>query len=227
MRQEKIMKFKVNVMKIFFQLTLVLLILVLFLKVSDAAKVIDGGASQEWAFIEGFRSAKFGFNESEVLKAINKDFKIKKKRVSRVVNSNEKTFTLGINIKDLLAGSGSSKVFYIFGYKSRKLILVNVVWGRPIEKKPNAEAVVSTANQLRNYFAQKRYQKNGFALNAQLGEGIILVFQGKDKKGRAARLLLSNPKNKDSKVGENITLTLSYIEKPEDPDVFKIKDGDF
>jgi len=55
----------------------------------------------------------------------------------------------------------------------------------------------------------------------------ILVFQGKDKKGRAARLLLSNPKNKDGETGENITLTLSYIEKPEDPDVFKIKDGDF
>ena len=144
-----------------------------------------------------------------------------------MVNSNEKTVTLSINAKDLLTGSGSSKVFYILGYKSRRLIHVNVVWGRPIEKKPNAEKVVSTANQLRNYFAQKRYQKNGFALNAQLGEGVILVFQGKDKKGRAARLLLSNPKNKDSKAGKNITLTLSYIETPEDPDVFKIKDGDF
>ena len=80
---------------------------------------------------------------------------------------------------------------------------------------------------MRNYFAQKKYQKNGFALNAQLGEGVILVFQGKDKKGRAARLLLSNPKNKDGEAGENITLTLAYIEKPEDPDVFRIKDGDF
>jgi hypothetical protein len=101
------------------------------------------------------------------------------------------------------------------------------MWGSPIQKKTNAESVVSTANQLRNYFGQKKYQKNGFALNAQLAEGVILVFQGKDKKGRAARLLLSNPKNKDGESGDNISLTLSYIEKPEDPDVFKIKDGDF
>ena len=143
------------------------------------------------------------------------------------MNPNEKTVTLGINVKALLAESGPSKVFYILGYKSKKLIHVNVIWGRPVEKKPNAESIVSTANQLRNYFAQKKYQKNGFALNAQLGEGIILVFQGKDKKGRAARLLLSNSKNKDGKVGENIALTLSYIEKPEDPDVFRIQDGDF
>jgi len=113
------------------------------------------------------------------------------------------------------------------GHKSKKLIHVNVVWGRPVDKKPKAEKVVSTANQLRNYFAQKRYRKNGFALNAQLGEGTILVFQGKDQKGRAARLLLNNPKNKDGKVGDNIALTLSYIEKPENPDVFRIKDGDF
>jgi hypothetical protein len=75
---------------------------------------------------------------------------------------------------------------------------------------------------------QKKYQKEGLALNAQLGEGVILVFQGKDRKGRAARLLLSNPKSEDDKkAGENIALTLSYIEKPEDPDVFKIKEGDF
>ena len=74
---------------------------------------------------------------------------------------------------------------------------------------------------------RKNIKKNGFALNAQLGEGVILVFQGKDKKGRAARLLLSNPKNKDGEASENITLTLAYIEKPEDPDVFKIEDGDF
>lgn len=70
--------------------------------------------------------------------------------------------------------------------------------------------MVATANQLRNHFAQKKYQKEGFVLNAELSEGIILVFQGKDRKGRAARLLLSNPKaEKDKKAGENIALTLS------------------
>ena len=185
----------------------ILFIGVLFSTIVDAAKTSDTGASQEWAVIDGFRSATFGASESSVLKAIKKDFKINRKNVSRVANPNEKTVTLGINVKALFAGSGPSKIFYILGYKSRKLIHVNVLWGRPAEKKPSAEAVVSTANQLRNYFAQKRYQKNGFALNAQLGEGIILVFQGKDKKGRAARLLLSNPKNKDGKTGENIALT--------------------
>ena len=114
------------------------------------------------------------------------------------------------------------------GYKSKRLIHINVIWGKPVTKKPDAESVVATANQLRNHFAQKKYQKEGFALNAQLGEGVILVFQGKDRKGRAARLLLNNPKgDKNKKAGVDISLTLSYIEKPQDPDVFRIKDGDF
>jgi hypothetical protein len=218
---------KINSMKQVVLFALIIFCVVLFSTMAGAAKTTDKGASQEWAVIDGFRSAKFGYKEGDVLRAIKKDFKINKNGVSRVINQQEKTVTLGIDVKDLLAGSGPSKVFYILGYKSKRLIHVNVIWGRSIQKKPNAEAVVSTANQLRNYFAQKKYQKNGFALNAQLGEGVILVFQGKDRKGRAARLLLSNPKNKGGEAGENIALTLAYIEKPEDPDVFKIKDGDF
>jgi hypothetical protein len=186
------------------------------------------GTSQKWAVVNGFRSAKFGMKEKDVIKAIKNDFGVGKNQVSRKVHPNEKTVTLGIKIKKLLPESGTAKVFYILGYKSKRLIHINVIWGKPVTKNPNTESVVATANQLRNHFAQKKYQKEGFALNAQLGEGIILVFQGKDKKGRAARLLLSNPKaEKDKKTGKNIALTLSYIEKPQDPDVFRIKDGDF
>jgi hypothetical protein len=60
-----------------------------------------------------------------------------------------------------------------------------------------------------------------------LSEGVILVFQGLDKKGRAVKLALANPKGDPKKAGENIFLTLCYIEKPNKPDVFRIKDGDF
>ena len=188
----------------------------------------ETGTSQKWAVVSGFRSAQFGMNERDILKAIKSDFGLGKKQVSRQVHPNEKTITLGIKVSKLLPESGPAKIFYILGYKTRRLIHINVIWGRPVMKDPNAEAVVATANQLLNHFVQKKYQKKGFALNAQLGAGVILVFQGKDRKGRAARLLLSNPKSEgDKKAGENIALTLSYIEKPEDPDVYRIKEGDF
>ncbi|MZH13238.1 MAG: hypothetical protein F3742_00505 [Nitrospinae bacterium] len=201
----------------------------LFFTGTSIAKPDDGAsASQKWAVVNGFRSAHFGMTERDVLRAIKNDFGIGKKQVSRKVHPNEKTVTLGIQVNKLLPESGPAKIFYIMGYKSKRLIHINVIWGKPVTKNPNAEAVVATANQLRNHFAQKKYQKEGFALNAQLGEGVILVFQGKDRKGRAARLLLSNPKAEgNTKAGENIALTLSYIEKPMDPDVFRIRDGDF
>ena len=186
------------------------------------------GTSQKWAVVNGFRSSHFGMNERDVIKAIKSDFGIAKKQISRKVNPNEKTITLGINVSKLLPDSGPAKIIYLLGYKTRRLIEIKIIWGRPVMKDPNTEAVVATANQLRNHFVQKKYRKEGFALNAQLGEGLILVFQGKDRKGRAARLLLSNPKSEgDKKAGENIALTLSYIERPEDPDVYRIKEGDF
>ena len=201
----------------------------LFCTETSIAKSDDGtSTSQKWAVVNGFRSANFGMKERDVLKAIKKDFGIGKNQVSRKTHPNEKTVTFGIQVDKLLPESGPAKVFYIMGYKSKRLIHINVIWGKPVTKKPNAEAIVATANQLRNHFAQKKYQKEGFALNAPLGEGVILVFQGKDRKGRAAKILLVNPKVKgDTKVGENIALTLSYIEKPMDPDVFRIKEGEF
>ena len=206
---------------------LFLLIFFAFLSGVVQAKTDDGGRKQKQAKIEGFRSAQFGMNERDVMKAIFQDFKVNRKKISRVTHPTEKTVSLGINVEKLLPNSGPAKVFYILGHKSKRLIHVNVIWGKPATPKPDAENVVATANQLRNHLAQKSYQKEGLALNAQLSEGIILVFQGLDKKGRAVKLVLVNPKGDPKNAGENISLTLSYIEKPNKPDVFRIKDGDF
>ena len=139
----------------------------------------------------------------------------------------QKTLTLGIDVKGLISGSGPSKIFYVFGYKSKKLIQISVVWGNSVEDQPNAEAIISTSNQLRIYFSQKKYQKNGIAFNRQLADGTILVFQGKDEKGRMARLLLNKSIDRGDEADVNIDLTLSYIEKPDNLDIFEIKDGDF
>lgn len=209
------------------QLFIFLFIYFVLLSGMVQAKPDDGGSLQKQANIEGFRSARFGMEERDVLRAIYKDFKIKPKQVSKIPHPEEKTVSLGISVDKLLPDSGPAKIFYILGHNSKRLIHVNVVWGRPATAKPNAENVVAVANQLRNHLAQKSYQKEGLALNAQLSEGIILVFQGLDKQGRAVKLVLVNPKGDPENAGENISLTLSYIEKPNKPDVFRIKDGDF
>ena len=64
--------------------------------------------------------------------------------------------------------------------------------------------------------------------HARLNDGSILIFRGKDQNGRMVLLRLSNPQPNDkNKEDLKITLSLSYIEKPEKPDAYQLKDDDF
>jgi hypothetical protein len=64
--------------------------------------------------------------------------------------------------------------------------------------------------------------------HARLNDGSVLIFRGKDQNGRMVLLRLSNPQPTKKKDGEmKISLTLSYIEKPEQPDAFQHKENDF
>jgi len=55
-----------------------------------------------------------------------------------------------------------------------------------------------------------------------------LIFRGKDQKGRMALLRLSNPQPNEKKDGDlKISLILSYIEQPGQPDAFQLKEDDF
>ena len=101
--QENMEVFWMNLLKKVMLFALILFGMVVFSTMAGAAKNPDTGASQEWAAIDGFRSARFGYKESDVLRAIKKDFRINKNGVSRVVNQQEKTVTLGIDVKDLIS----------------------------------------------------------------------------------------------------------------------------
>jgi hypothetical protein len=76
-----------NLFKKVMLFALILFGMVVFSTMAGAAKDPDTGASQEWAAIDGFRSARFGYKESDVLRAIKKDFRINKNGVSRVVKA--------------------------------------------------------------------------------------------------------------------------------------------
>ncbi len=183
--------------------------------------------SKNEGVVEGFRSARFGMTEKEVYKAIYKDFRVSKKNVERQVHPTEQTVNLGILLDNLLPKSGPARAYYVFGYKSRRLIQVNIIWGRPVVVKPDAERVVRLANQLREHFSAQVYRKEGLTVNQSLGEDTILVFRGTDKKGRMVLLLLANPQRPGFPANQDIVLKLSYIQQPENPDIFKIGKKEF
>jgi uncharacterized protein YgiM (DUF1202 family) len=180
------------------------------------------------AVIDGFRSAKFGMGRAEVTKAIFKDFGIASGKIAIINHPTEHTQSLGISVDNLLPNAGTSQAVYVFGYKSKRLMQVNIVTGHPFDKDVTPQQVVNAGNLLGNHFFKKQYQKDGLVAHARLNDGSVLIFRGKDQKGRMALLRLSNPQP-NAKKGDDlkITLTLSYIEKPGQPDTYQLNDKDF
>ena len=198
---------------------------------SQTAKKKSTQPTKKQAKIEGFRSAKFGMKEKDIYRAITKDFKISKSKVKRSTSALEKTTSLEITVPKLLGVGGAAKIGYIMGYKSQRLMQVNVVWGRGAAKKVDPQTVVDAANFLRTHLIKKQYMKEGFVANGRMDDVTTIVFRGKDKKNRMALLILTSPKaNKGEdvkKAAQNISLKLSYMLDPENPDILTIKDDDF
>ena len=184
--------------------------------------------TKPWANIDGFRSAKFGMQMDKVKDAIVRDFNIFEREINVITHPTEQTQNLGIAIDKLLPISGKTRVVYVFGYESKKLMQVNILMGHPVDTNITPQQVVDSGNLLGNHFFKKRYQEDGLVAHARLNDGSVLIFRGKDQKGRMVLLRLSNPQpsNEDNE-GLKIALNLSYIEKPGQPDVHKFKEGDF
>jgi len=184
--------------------------------------------TKPWADIDGFRSAKFGMKVEEVKKAIQQDFFIQDGKIDTVTHPTEQTQSLGITIKKLLPTSGKSRVVYVFGFRSKRLVQVNILVGHPVDTDITPQQVVDSGNLLGDHFLKKRYQEDGLMAHARLNDSSVLIFRGKDPKGRMVLLRLSNPQPiKKQDVEMKISLTLSYIERPEQPDAFQLKEDDF
>ena len=118
---------------------------------------------------------------------------------------------LAITVNNLLPNSGDSRVVYVFGYQSKKLTQVSILNGFPIDKKISAQKVVNSGNFLGNHLFKKRYQKDGFMAHAKLNDGSVLIFRGKDQKGRMVLLRLSNPQPNKNNKDIKVTLYLSSL----------------
>ncbi len=185
-------------------------------------------SSKKWAVIKGFRSALFGMDERMVRNAIAKDFKIPKSKVERKVHSLEKTTTLKVKVPNLMAAGGTAEIGYILGYQSKKLVQINVVWGKGVTNNPDSQGVVDAANILRSHFIKKRYQENGYVVNGKMNDTQVIVFRGRDKKNRMILLILTTPKPKKGEKPDEITsLKLSYMLNPDSPDILSIRDDEF
>ena len=188
------------------------------------------------ATIDGFRQARFGMSEEQVRQAVRKDFPAAAATLASAVHPSEKTTILSLSVTDLLPHTGKARISYIFGYRSKKLIQVNVLWSSDGSTAAD-ETIVGTANALRDYFASENYRADSVVANRQLADNTILVFRGSDDRKRTVLLVLggvaasarSEEKSEDKKEPRPppLTLELSYIEDAAHPDVFRIGKGQF
>ena len=69
-------------------------------------------------------------NEKQVLRAITKDFNFSESKVGRLVTPKDKATALFIHLPKLLEFGGPADVVYLIEYKSKRLIQVNIDWGK-------------------------------------------------------------------------------------------------
>jgi hypothetical protein len=184
--------------------------------------------------VDGFRSAKWGMTDAQVKDAIHKDFNIAPDKVKADENLSERTTVLTITVPDLLESTGAARVSYIFGYTSKKLIQVNVLWGEAVDPQTSPEKIVAAANELRQLFIDAGYQPNSIMTNTKMPDGSVLVFKGQDTDKHTTLLRLAagtvspaTAKGTDAKPVETAALSLSYILDPSSPDIYRIKKGLF
>jgi hypothetical protein len=182
--------------------------------------------------VEGFRSARWGMDAAQVKAAILKDFGISAEKVKTEENAAERTTILSVTVNDLLEGAGPARVSYVFGFKTKKLIQVTILWGTSVDPQAHPDKIVTAANQLRQLFLDSGYQPETVVSNARMADGTILVFQGQDadKHTTVLRLATTAPPPKGSKpeaAGGSVALSLSYTLDSRSPDIFRLKKGQF
>lgn len=188
-------------------------------------------APTEAVSIDGFRSAHFGMTEAEIRKAVEADFKLSGSALHASDSPVERTHVLSVTVPDLVPDSGKAVVDYMFGYKTKRLIEVNITWSAAADPANKPETLVHTGTTLQGYFQSETFPAGQAVANAVLANGGVLLFRGTDPGGHTVVLLLNGPVHQDAKEHKAqmtpAVLSLVYAADPTHPDVFRLQKGAF
>lgn len=190
----------------------------------SAAPAAEAAAAK--AVVDGFRSAKFGMTMDKVRKAIAADFKLSGDAVGEGENVAERTALLTIRVDDVLKDGGPAQVSYVFGYDSKTLIQVGILWD--IQSSSEAK-LLANAEVLSSYFRTAGYDPATVRSSLALDNG-LLIFRGEDAEGRATVLLLQGTFTDAGDQRRSLApsaLALLYAVDADNPDVFRIQSGQF
>jgi hypothetical protein len=182
----------------------------------------------------GFRSAHFGMTDGDVRAAIKADLGASAD-IKTATNSIERTTLLSATVPSLDPGPGAATVVYIFGYKSKKLIQVNIIWAGATAGG-DAQPYLVAGLQLANYFKGFSWKDGKVVAGAPSGPNGIVMFAAEDEKNGLVQvtvegLALEKQVEGKTELGPKPTtplmLRLAYVADGRSPDVFHLEQGRF
>lgn len=188
--------------------------------------------------LKGFRSLEFGMSEDQVKRALVNDFGVAQEAMRIEENPVQKTRAVVAELPMLEPGPGRAILSCILGYRSQRLIQINIMWGGQdgSEDTASLKELVSTARLFSDYLKRKPWPDGNARQNLLRNRTSFVLFQAEDKERHAVDLSLNNVsiqiegQDDDPETGQSKGppfLLLSYIKDPKNPDVFSLKEGEF
>jgi hypothetical protein len=192
-------------------------------RIPAKAFMADGGR------IDGFRSARFGMDETSLKAAIVQDFQADPAALSAVDNPVEKTRVIVLRLAALDPGPGPATVTYILGAASKRLIHVNVTWsGAPDASEAERSAIAAAGVQLADHLRGQLAKPGAATAGVPDANGVVL-FATTNARNAAIQLRLSGvpigERASHLPPGTRARLTLSYIADVRHPDVATPQEG--
>jgi hypothetical protein len=162
--------------------------------------------------VKGFRLAKFGMSEEQVIKAIFIDFGLLEKEIERRRNPESGQRFLTIASLTLEPQNGKAWMHYYFSSLNQTLNRVDVVWGHPEHSKVDLAVLQKSALRFKNLFSQFRL------LKTQPPDPVMekepTIFSGVDGLGNGINMLWGKPLDKNFQPipSSDPTLILSYFQ---------------
>jgi len=184
--------------------------------------------------VDGFRSAKFQMTEEQVRQAITTDFKAAAAKIDKRTDTVTRTLVLRIHVPELIADRGTPQINYTFGYKSLRLIQVDVLWNKTVDPKITTEMMRAVIGNLSQTLRDRGFPREKTVVNAATNSpNLVVLFRAEDEKGRVVALIgrfKVDPKAEEGKrvkYDEPEAVILSYILNAKSPDVFRLEPGKF
>lgn len=187
---------------------------------SDDPVAGDAAFGEQGPAIEGFRSARFGMDESAVRRAIFEDFAQSGAAVERLRNDLEQTTVLTLEVDALLPDAGPAALAYVLG-RSGRLIQVTVIWGLARDPAVRADDLEATAALLIAYFNEQGFASASGPEPVVFTDGSNLLFYARDSGGAGVALSALPRRDPAAPAGAPPFLRLAYAADPDNPDVYR------